>query len=134
MRYMKTDLWVRTDLTVFSEVSTHSKHLATILRFSLTTGAVNNNEDRILRFVDRAPLYNLFQMKPTRCALLLSIFISTSLHVSGNCVSIIRRTYCIYATLVFFHYLWAVIWSADQTATQPVLFTFYILGVLKLKN
>ena len=43
-----------------------------------------------------------FQMKPTRCTLLLSIFISSSLHVSGNYVPIIRRTYCIYATLVFF--------------------------------
>ena len=47
---------------------------------------------RLLCFVDRASLNNLFQMKPTRCALLLSIFISTSLHVSGNYVSIIRRT------------------------------------------
>ena len=36
------------------------------------------------------------------CTLLLSIFISTYLHVSGNYVPIIRRTYCIYATLVFF--------------------------------
>ena len=41
-------------------------------------------------------------MKPTRCTLLLSIFISTSVHVSGNYVPISRRTYCIYATLVFF--------------------------------
>jgi len=41
-------------------------------------------QGRILCFVDRASLYNLFQMKPTRCTLLLSIFISTSLHVSGN--------------------------------------------------
>jgi len=41
-------------------------------------------------------------MKPTRCTLLLSVFISTSLHVSGNYVPIIRRTYCIYVTLVFF--------------------------------
>jgi len=40
-------------------------------------------------------------MKPTRCTLLLSIFISTSLHVSGNYVPI-SRTYCICATLVFF--------------------------------
>jgi len=46
--------------------------------------------------------YNVFQMKPTRCTLLLSIFISTSLHVSGNYVPVIRRTYSIYATLVFF--------------------------------
>ena len=33
--------------------------------------------------------------------ILLSIFISISLHVSGNYVPIIRRTFCIYATLVF---------------------------------
>ena len=51
--------------------------------------------------VDRPSLYNLFQMKPTRCTLLPSIFISTSLHVSGNYVPLITRTYCIYATLVF---------------------------------
>ena len=50
-------------------------------------------------------------MKPTGCTLLLSIFISTSVHVSGNYVPIIRRTYCIYATLVW-------VWSADQTATH----------------
>ena len=43
-----------------------------------------------------------FPLKPTRCTLLLSIFISTSVHASGNYVPIIRRTYCIYATLVFF--------------------------------
>ena len=43
-------------------------------------------------FFDRASLYNLLQMKPTRCTLLLSILISTSLHVLGNCVSIITRT------------------------------------------
>ena len=59
-------------------------------------------ESRILHFGDRASLSNLLQMKPTRCTLLLSIFISTSVHVSGNYVPIIRRTYCIYATLVFF--------------------------------
>ena len=44
----------------------------------------------------------LFQMKPTRFTPLLSIFISTSLHVSGNYVPITRRTYGIYATLVIF--------------------------------
>jgi len=54
-----------------------------------------------LCFVDRASLYNLFQMKPTRCTLLHSIFISTSVHVSGNYVPVIRKTYCNYATLVF---------------------------------
>jgi len=41
-------------------------------------------------------------MKPTKCTLLFSIFITISLHISGNYVSIIRRTYCIYATLIFF--------------------------------
>ena len=41
-------------------------------------------------------------MKPNRCTLFLSIFISTSVHVSCNYVPIIRRTYSIYATLVFF--------------------------------
>ena len=45
-------------------------------------------------FFERASLYNPFQMKPTRCTLLLSIFISTSIHVWGNYVPIIRRTYC----------------------------------------
>ena len=59
------------------------------------------HKKRILYFVDHAFLYNLFQMKPTRCTLLLSIFISTSVHVSGNYLPIIRRTYCIYATLLF---------------------------------
>ena len=51
--------------------------------------------------VDRASMHNLFQLKPARCTLRLSIFISTSLHVSGNYVPIIRRTYSPYATLVF---------------------------------
>jgi len=48
------------------------------------------------------PCIIFFLMKPPRCTLLLSIVISTSLHVSGNYVPIIRRTYCIHATLVFF--------------------------------
>jgi hypothetical protein len=56
----------------------------------------------ILCSVDRACLFNLFQMKPTGCTLLLNIFISNSLHVSGNYVPIIRRTYRIYATLIFY--------------------------------
>ena len=49
----------------------------------------------LLCLVDRASLYNLFQMKPTRCTLLLSIFISNSLHVSSDYVPIIWRTYCL---------------------------------------
>ena len=66
----------------------------TLCKLNLSSG--------ILCSVNRALLYNLFQMKPTRCTLLLSIFISTSLPVSGNYVPIIRITYCICATLVFF--------------------------------
>jgi len=61
---------------------------------------------------------DFFQMKPTRCTLLLSIFISTSVHVSGNYVPITRRTYCIYVTLVFFTlYGWL---SGLQTRQPPI--------------
>ena len=52
------------------------------------------------------------QLRCARCTLIVSIFISTSLHVSGNCVPIISRIYCIYATLVFFRYIWVAVWSA----------------------
>jgi len=68
-------------------------------------GTVIHSANQILCFlwfVFHAFLCNLFQMKPTRCTLLLSIFISTSVHVLGNYEPIIRGTYCIYATLVFF--------------------------------
>ena len=78
-----------------------------------------NMWELILCFVDGASLYNLFQMKPTRCTLLLSIFISTTLHVSINCVPIIRRTYCICATMVIFT-VWVAVWSADQYRTDTV--------------
>jgi len=72
----------------------------------------------ILCLVGRAYLYNRFLMKQTRCTLLLSIFISSSSHVSGNYVPIIRRAYCIYATLVFFTlYGWL---SGLQTRQPPI--------------
>ena len=71
-----------------------------------------------LCFVDPAAMYNLFQMKRTRCTLILSIFISTSLHVSVNYVSIIRRYYCIHAKLVFISlYGWL---SGLQTRQPPI--------------
>jgi len=41
-------------------------------------------------------------MKPAGCTLFLSIFISIFVRVSGNYVPIITKTYCIYATLIFF--------------------------------
>jgi len=60
---------------------------------------------------------NLFQMKPTRCTLLLSMFISTSVHVSGSYMPIIRRIYCICATLVLFTlYGWL---SGLHTVSSP---------------
>jgi len=70
------------------------------------------------QFLLQTTAYHLFQIKPTRCTLLLSIYISTSLHVSCNYVPIIRRTYCIYATLVFFTlYGWL---SGLQTRQPPI--------------
>ena len=57
-------------------------------------------------------------MKPTRYTLLLSIFISTYLHVSGNYVPIIRRTYCYLCDTGILHSVWVAVWSADQTATH----------------
>ena len=62
------------------------------------------------------PCIIFFQTKPTKCTLLLSIFISISLHVSGNYAPIIRRTYCIYATLVFF----TLYCSADRRTGSSV--------------
>jgi len=56
----------------------------------------------IFQFLNYSRFLHLFQMEPTRCTLLLGIFISTSLHVSANYVPIISRTYCIYATLIVF--------------------------------
>jgi len=51
---------------------------------------------------------------------LLSIFISTSLHVSGNYIPIIRRSYCTYVTLVFFTlYGWLTgLLQTNQPRTQ----------------
>ena len=49
----------------------------------------------------------------------LSTFISTSLQVSGNYVPIISRTYCIYATLVFFT-VWVAVCSADHHISNAV--------------
>ena len=70
-------------------------------------------------FGDRASLYNRFQMKPSRFTLLISIFISTSLHVSGDGVTIIKRTYCVYVTLVFFTvYGWLSGLQTRQPATH----------------
>jgi len=68
-------------------------------------------------------------MKPTRLTLLLGIFISTSLHVSGNCVPIISRTYCIYATLVFFTlYGWlsGLLVGMRLVSSQPLILNIFI--------
>ena len=61
----------------------------------------------------------MFQTKPKGRTLIHIIFISTSLHVSGNYVPVVRRNYCIYATLVFFTvYGWLSGLPTDQTATH----------------
>ena len=54
---------------------------------------------------------NLFQMKPSRCTLFLSIFISASLHVSGNYVSIIRRNSLYLCDTGIFHCVWVAVCS-----------------------
>jgi hypothetical protein len=79
-------------------------------RMSLSKGEikanVSPNNGRLLKSILSTAKIKLkqprFSDEATRCTLLLSIFISPSLHVSGNNVPIIRRTYCIYATPVFF--------------------------------
>jgi len=66
-------------------------------------------------------------MKPARFALPPGIFISTFLHVSDNYVSIIRRTYCNYATLVFFTlYEWLSGLQTSQTPTLTYLLTYLL--------
>ena len=65
-------------------------------------------------------LISSFQMKPTRCTLLLSTFISTSLHVSGNYVPNIRRIYCTYATLVLFTVCGWLSGLLQQTRQPPI--------------
>ena len=54
----------------------------------------------IQNYINKQAIY-VFLMKPNRCTLLFHKFISTSLHVSCKYAPIIRRTYCIYATLLF---------------------------------
>jgi len=63
---------------------------------------------------------DIFQMKPARCTPHLSTFSSTSLHVSGNYVPIIRRTYSIYATLVFFTLYGWLSGLLQQTRQPPI--------------
>ena len=76
--------------------------------------------------VDLAPLYNQSQMKPTSYTLLLSIFISTSLHVSGYYVPIIRRICCIYATLVFFYVFVDFASLYNQSQMKPTKYTLLL--------
>ena len=54
------------------------------------------------------------------CTTLFSIFILNSAHVSGNYVPVIRRTYCICATLVFFS-LYDWLSGLLQQTRQPLI-------------
>jgi hypothetical protein len=65
-----------------------------------------------LCFVDRAPLYTIFQMKPTKSTLLIRLLIS--------------HLYMFWATMrpssgeltVSMRHVWVAVWSSDQTATH----------------
>jgi len=58
-------------------------------------------------------------MKPTRSTLRLSVFISTSLRVSGNYVPISRRTYSIRAPLVLSTLYGEAVCSAGWDESHP---------------
>ena len=61
----------------------------------------------------------LFQMKPARFTILISIFISTSLYVSGNYVPIIRRTYCYLCDTGILRSVWVAVWSPSRPDSHP---------------
>ena len=63
---------------------------------------------------------------------ILGIFISTSVHVSGNYMPIIRRTYCIYATLVFFTLYWRL--CGLQTTQPPIQSEKYQCGIDRVSS
>ena len=68
-----------------------------------------------LCFVDLHPCIIFFQMKPVGCTLLLSIFISTSLRVSGNYVPIIRRL-----AVSMRHWYFSLCMGGQQTRQPPI--------------
>ena len=55
----------------------------------------------LLCFVDRASLNNLLQISPTRCTILLNIFISVLYMFQASMCPSSGENYYIYATLVF---------------------------------
>ena len=61
------------------------------------------------------------QIYPTRCTILFNIFIYfSSLRVSGFHAPIIRRNYCIYATLVFVTlYWWCLVSWLNWVSIKP---------------
>ena len=67
--------------------------------------------------ITSASLYNLFQMKPTRCTLLLSIFISTSLHVLGQICAHHQENLLYLCDTGIFHYVWVAVWSTGWDET-----------------
>ena len=73
-----------------------------------------------LSFVDRSSLYNPFHMKPTRCTVHRSIFISTYLHVWGQLCAHHQENLLYLCDNGIFHSVWVAVWSAaaDQTATH----------------
>jgi len=66
---------------------------------------------RILGFDDGPSLYNL--VNKSILVHNFSYYVNFfSLHVSGDCVLIIRRNNCIYATLGICHSVWMTVWYA----------------------
>ena len=57
-------------------------------------------------------------MKPTRCTQFLSIFMSTSVHVSGQLYAHHQENLLYLCDIGIFHSVWVAVWFADQTATH----------------
>ena len=88
---LTTVVFIFTLLIFYNQVKTLTSDVYSFVTASLYNTLNKVMKDWILCFVDRGSLYNLFQMKPTRCTTILSIFISNSVHVSGNYLPIIRE-------------------------------------------
>ena len=73
---------------------------------------MSNNQ--ILCLVDRACLYNL--VNKANLVHFSQYVYFFSLHVSVDCVLIIRRNNCIYATLGICHCVWMTVWFAGRNS------------------
>jgi len=111
--------------------SCNFRSLLTVFGWFCTWNALANVDLHFSKFYSLLtvhPCIMFFKMKPTRSTLLLSTFISTSLHVSGNYVPIIRRNYFIYVTLVFFTlYGWSTLADTNRTSMTNTCCVYTVL-------